>query len=464
MGFDWNIFDEYETYFDDRNENYNDDISKLKMRIVGYYDFPNQRMNPESEKIEEAAKLAPLLEYSVNSLVENEEVGNRLKRVIKGPAVIIFEDQNKNLYAYYTINSIVRITNVVYDSKCIKLVRSKYQSWFIPGEIINVIDKNAFGADGISITSESLIKELNNLLNDISNILPTNAKIVSFNNDEIKILTDSGEEIILNSKRFIGLNQNNKSDRIFVTKKRNSYYVNAFVQKEQLVNFFVEHIQDVPNVKPLITNWNDQIKIFLKTLRKGLINTYLVADYYDFITNLHRFKKDVLSKDKIIKESQTVIDQDSSVSISELKQEINLLFNNLTDINPTNATIEKVEFTDIEESIIVNKNNSLGIKNIRSGDRVLVAKKSKTYYINALKTKSELLGCIIKHFSYIPSDNEKRKYWNKRMHVIFNLISKGFSENISAEEFKKFRRNVLAYKRSVINNAGNENDDEDNEL
>ena len=53
--------------------------SSIKLRLIGYYTSPNQRMNPELEKIQEAQNLAPLLQASIESLWSNPETDIDIK-------------------------------------------------------------------------------------------------------------------------------------------------------------------------------------------------------------------------------------------------------------------------------------------------------------------------------------------------------------------------------------------------
>ena len=55
-------------------------MDNIKIRLLGYYSFPNQKMNPESERVEEANKLAPLFESSILSLYKNPETDEELKK------------------------------------------------------------------------------------------------------------------------------------------------------------------------------------------------------------------------------------------------------------------------------------------------------------------------------------------------------------------------------------------------
>ena len=50
-----------------------------KLRLLGYYYFPNQDMKPEETRISEALELAPLLEISLNSIYHNSETDTNIK-------------------------------------------------------------------------------------------------------------------------------------------------------------------------------------------------------------------------------------------------------------------------------------------------------------------------------------------------------------------------------------------------
>ena len=63
-----------------------------KIRLLGYYNSPNQKMNPESERIEDAYILAPLLESSINSLLSNPDIDLELKQTLSIPTVFVFKD------------------------------------------------------------------------------------------------------------------------------------------------------------------------------------------------------------------------------------------------------------------------------------------------------------------------------------------------------------------------------------
>ena len=44
-----------------------------RFRLLGYYSNPGQNMNPESEQVQKANELAPLLEASINSILLNPD-------------------------------------------------------------------------------------------------------------------------------------------------------------------------------------------------------------------------------------------------------------------------------------------------------------------------------------------------------------------------------------------------------
>ena len=110
------------------------------IRLLGYYNFPNQKMNPESERVEEAKQLAPLLERSIDSLSQNPNTDDDLKNVIKTPAVFVFKDEDGHLCAYFTKDKTAKLTGVVFTRKVIKQVALKYKAWFFPGDPIMLIE------------------------------------------------------------------------------------------------------------------------------------------------------------------------------------------------------------------------------------------------------------------------------------------------------------------------------------
>ena len=82
-------------------------------------------MNPESERIEDAYTLAPLLESSINSLLSNPTIDLELKQTLSIPTVFVFKDEEGNLYGYHNKDKIARLTGVKYDRRHIKQVDLK---------------------------------------------------------------------------------------------------------------------------------------------------------------------------------------------------------------------------------------------------------------------------------------------------------------------------------------------------
>lgn len=105
-----------------------------KLRLLGYYHFPNQDMKPEEIRISEALELAPLLEVSLNSIYHNPETDTNIKDVIASPTVFVLKDEDNHLYGYFTSNKSVRLTDVRYNKSAIEQMPFKYKAWFLPGK------------------------------------------------------------------------------------------------------------------------------------------------------------------------------------------------------------------------------------------------------------------------------------------------------------------------------------------
>ena len=114
--------------------------SSIKLRLIGYYTSPNQRMNPELEKIQEAQNLAPLLQASIESLWSNPETDIDFKKTISTPTVFVFKDEDGSLYAYFTKDKTARITGVAYNRQFIIQAPFRYKAWFVPGQAIPLIE------------------------------------------------------------------------------------------------------------------------------------------------------------------------------------------------------------------------------------------------------------------------------------------------------------------------------------
>lgn len=116
---------------------------KEQMRIIGFYNKPNQDMAPEQVDVECADSLAVLLNKSFKSLCDNPKVDNIFKSVINGNSVFILKSKSEKLYGYYPLKNIARITNVKYTKTDVTPVPFVYKGWFIPGEDVPMQNKSA---------------------------------------------------------------------------------------------------------------------------------------------------------------------------------------------------------------------------------------------------------------------------------------------------------------------------------
>ena len=55
-----------------------------EIRLIGYYSSENVKLNPENERMAEAAELAPLLQKSLVSLEENVRIQESFLSVLRG--------------------------------------------------------------------------------------------------------------------------------------------------------------------------------------------------------------------------------------------------------------------------------------------------------------------------------------------------------------------------------------------
>lgn len=111
---------------------------KNKVRMIGFYNKPNQNMKKEDKYVEEAKELSKLLRISFDYLINNEDVDAIFKSVILSNSVFILKDENNNLLAYYPLKGISRLSNVVYNKEAITQIPLQYKSWFIPGYEIKI--------------------------------------------------------------------------------------------------------------------------------------------------------------------------------------------------------------------------------------------------------------------------------------------------------------------------------------
>lgn len=107
--------------------------SEIELRMLGFYNYPHQNMNPETERVEEAAILAELLDSSFKDSLSEFDADSPLVRLYD-TAVLIFRDRDKNLYAYFPKKRIARLTDVVYNKYKVLKTEGVLRCWFHPGE------------------------------------------------------------------------------------------------------------------------------------------------------------------------------------------------------------------------------------------------------------------------------------------------------------------------------------------
>lgn len=109
-----------------------------EVRLIGYYSSDDIKLNPETERIDEAEKLAPLLQKSLLSLVDNDRIQESFLSVIKGNTVFIFKTREGELVAYHTTTNRARLSNVNYVKYAVTPADSIYKKWFVPGEKMTI--------------------------------------------------------------------------------------------------------------------------------------------------------------------------------------------------------------------------------------------------------------------------------------------------------------------------------------
>lgn len=114
------------------------EIKDKKYRLLGFYNNPNQNMKEEEVYVEEAKELATLLQKTLSSLLASKDMDPLFASIIKSNAVIILKDEDKNLYAYWTLKRTARISDVKYVKSAITEIPRKYKSWFTLGEEISL--------------------------------------------------------------------------------------------------------------------------------------------------------------------------------------------------------------------------------------------------------------------------------------------------------------------------------------
>ena len=181
-------------------------INDKKIRLLGYYSGPNQVLYPERERVQEAKELAPLLEVSIDSLSQNPDTDDDIKRAILKPTVFVFKDEDDNLVAYFTRDKNARLTGVQYNKRSITIVPLKYKAWFIPGENIELIlprvDDSSFESSRpVAAADVARVKRRLRLTNDffIGQFVPDQTgewcKIIDIRNTDFTKIEDKERDV-----------------------------------------------------------------------------------------------------------------------------------------------------------------------------------------------------------------------------------------------------------------------------
>lgn len=167
-----------------------------KLRLLGYYHFPNQTMKPETEYVNEAHELSLRLASSMDNLKDNPETDNVMRKMIVSNTVFIFRDENHHLYGYFTGDKSVRISNVIYNRSAITEISRKYKAWFCPGKAIRLVTPDE---DGLHMTETPNIHNMEEKVEDIialNHYRQTADKIV-------QLLAQIRENPSLSAKRWV---------------------------------------------------------------------------------------------------------------------------------------------------------------------------------------------------------------------------------------------------------------------
>lgn len=112
-------------------------IEDTELRLLGYYNAPDQRLNDETEEPERAMRLAELLVQTFDTLDNPNEDPAFLAAVQSG--VFIMRDREGRLYAYFHKERKAKVNGVFYNRESLVPLPLEYKYWFKPGEKL-VID------------------------------------------------------------------------------------------------------------------------------------------------------------------------------------------------------------------------------------------------------------------------------------------------------------------------------------
>lgn len=207
-----------------------------KLRLLGYYHFPNQDMKPEEKRISEAFELAPLLEFSLNSIYNNPKTDTSIKDMIASPTVFILKDEDNQLYGYFTSSKSVRLTDVKYNKSAIEQMPFKYKAWFLPGKQINLIQEKDEDQNGELLQTTTNINCMDCKQEILSPDVNTDARDEIFYQMYIanvaKRLRDLNAPSDIDKKRWVWELIQNAKDTIALDPNRNEINVRIEIDRD----------------------------------------------------------------------------------------------------------------------------------------------------------------------------------------------------------------------------------------
>lgn len=130
---------------------------------MGYYNNHDQTMHQEDMYIYQADYLAVNISKSLNDTIDNV-----LSDILETSPVLIFRNKTNQVFAYFPLLNIAKISNVVYNKKKITKIPVHLSSYFTPGKPIPIKNKAA-----VSGESNSMLEPWQESLKELKNSLPT---------------------------------------------------------------------------------------------------------------------------------------------------------------------------------------------------------------------------------------------------------------------------------------------------
>lgn len=111
-------------------------IEEVDLRLLGYYNSPNQQLADDTEEPERASLLADLLAKSFDFIDDPNDDPDFRAAVQSG--VFIMRDKEARLYAYHHKERKARVSGVFYNRESLISLPLEYKYWFKPGGKITI--------------------------------------------------------------------------------------------------------------------------------------------------------------------------------------------------------------------------------------------------------------------------------------------------------------------------------------